>query len=456
MRYFFCLFILITFSICNTNAQEYTIEGIIEEYPEQTIYIADFYGDQHKIIDSTGINENGFFTFLFDEDKPAGIYRIIMKNNNFFDIIFNKENVRIITKANDPVQNLEIINSIENKLYYDYLNKKGLISYKIDLIQPVVRYYPDEDNYYKITKEKFIFIQNDLNDYIDSITSNHPNLFVTEIIKNEKEPFLNPDYSPFEQNMYSRVHYFDDVDFSDTTLLRSDVFSSKILGYLSLYQNNNLTKDQLENRFIQAVDTILKKTRVNQQVFEFTLNYLIGGFEHYGFNKVLEYIADNSDFEESCEYTGKKSKLQQRIETLKRLATGKQAPDFSAFDLDSNLITLSEIDNEYTLLLFWASWCPHCKEILPEFKKFADNHEELVTISISVDTSKTDYLEFIEKGNYDWINICDYKGWDNYIAETYGIYATPTLLLLDNDRTIIAKPTNVYELKRALNKEKQH
>lgn len=434
------------------SQEKYTIEGIIENYQEGKLYLSNFYGDQNKIIDSVETDNKGYFQFGLEPSRATGLYRIILENNNFFDLIFNKENIRILTEASKLIESLEIISSKENNIYYGFLEKRGQTEYKIELLHPVVRFYPQENKFYPEARKEFVQIQNALQKYTDSIVAKYPEFYTTKIISMESKPALDPDLSPFEQKIYLRTHYFDNADFTDTSLLRSDVLSSKLIGYLSFFQNNSFTKDQLEESFIQAVDTILKKTRVNQLIYEFTLDYLIGGFNQYNFNKVLEYIAEHSHLEESCDYSEKTSELEKRIDVLKRLANGKEAPDFSVNDIAGKPVKLSSIDKDNILLVFYASWCPHCNHLIPELSEFYNNYEndDIEVIAVSIDTSENAYNNFLKQGNYNWINVCDFVGWDTQTAELYGIYATPTMILLNRDKIITGKPGNLFELKGVL------
>ena len=446
---FFSFVLMLLFA--SASGQEHTIEGIIENYNNNQIYIANFYGDQDRIIDSLQTDEQGYFKFSMPENAATGKYRVIMKNNKYFDLVYNDENIRILTKSDSPIEHMDVLNSEENQLFYDYIKRQSLTQYKLELLQPVVTYYPGNTDFYAEAEDEFMAVQENMQQFIDSVEQAMPGSYALKIMKSEQEPLRDPELSAFEQKIYMQQHFFDHVDFSDTSLMRSDVFSTKLIGYLGLYQNSNFTKDQLENAFIRAVDTILLKTRVNRDVYEFAIEYLIGGFNQYNFNKVLDYIAENSEFDESCDYEEEKSELEKRIETMKKLAIGKTAPDFTAATTSGDQVTLSELDDDYVLLVFWASWCPHCTKQLPELEKFYhDNPYDLEVISVSNDSSRSEYEAFIETGDYDWINICDFTGWNNEVAELYGIHATPTLILLNEDREIIAKPDNTRSLESIL------
>jgi len=104
------------------------------------------------------------------------------------------------------------------------------------------------------------------------------------------------------------------------------------------------------------------------------------------------------------------------------------------------------------LLVFWASWCPHCLTVLPEIKKLYENDDvaDFEVVAISVDTSANDWKAEIKKGGFNWINCSDLNGWNSKAADDYNIYATPSMVLLDKEKNIIEKPITKNELKKAI------
>jgi len=52
----------------------------------------------------------------------------------------------------------------------------------------------------------------------------------------------------------------------------------------------------------------------------------------------------------------------------------RQAPDFTVTDEQGSTYRLSDFRGKPVVLNFWASWCPPCREEMPEFDKV---HEEL-------------------------------------------------------------------------------
>jgi len=249
-----------------------------------------------------------------------------------------------------------------------------------------------------------------------------------------------------------KTHYFDHVDFSDTLLIRSSILTSKVVQFMSLYQHQANSQEQLENQLLIAVDTVLNKAMVNQQTYEFLVDFFVKGFEGIGFEKGLEHIANNNQLEQFCENTERKAKLANKMELIRKLAPGKKAPAFSAVDITGQPIVLDSIKANITVLVFWASWCPHCDEVLPIIKSYYNitNRDEMEVVAFSVDTSEEDLKQAIEDGGYTWINVGELKGWDGEIIDEYGIAATPTIFILGKDKTILSKPLGKEQIKTDL------
>jgi thiol-disulfide isomerase/thioredoxin len=284
----------------------------------------------------------------------------------------------------------------------------------------------------------------------------HPDLYALRIFKLYRTPFLSAKLSKDERLSLLKQHYFDKVNFNDTLLLNSPAFANKAISYLALYSDNRMPKKQLETEFIKAVTIMLGAASVNREVFKYLLDYLVGGFEKYHFDEVITYIADNFQDPYACEDQQRKSSLQKKLETFKKISIGKIAPELNLPDPKNKLIRLSELQSEYTLLVFWSSDCPHCSELLPKLKTLYDNQKpkRFEILAVSVDTSRIAWTGYIRNEKLDWLNVSDLKGFSGKPADDYNIYATPTIFLLDGEKTIVSKPITYRETEQALRDQK--
>ncbi len=448
------IYLIAAFLVMGTFSfsQDYSISGTISGLESGEIYLMRIQGDKKKIVDTAFTDQTGSFEIALKDDFPVGQYAIFAGPKKAVELIYNHENIRFVTSGFTASDQVQIIESVENLIYYDYLSIKGLNLYKLDLLKPLLEYYPTDDLFYQEALQKAIQLQQEINTRANKLIEENPNTIVSRFIQVDRPVFADPQLNEAQQKIYLKSNYFNESDFLDTILTRSNILTSKVIGYLSLYQERNLSQEDLENQLVIAVDTVLEKAFANQQVYEFLIDFLIGGFEAIGFEKGLEHIASHNLLSELCVNSERKLELENKMGLIKKLAIGQPAPDFEITALSGSTIKLSAVNAEKTVLVFWASWCPHCEDILPVFKEYynPENTTKLEIIGISIDESESDWKAAVENNGFNWINIAELKGWDGPIIDDYGVVATPVFFVLDKDKKIIAKPGNERDLRKSL------
>jgi thiol-disulfide isomerase/thioredoxin len=139
------------------------------------------------------------------------------------------------------------------------------------------------------------------------------------------------------------------------------------------------------------------------------------------------------------------------LEGYEKMAPGKKAPDILIPEEDGRQLRLYDLDHDYILVLFWASWCPHCTSFLKQLNTwYRDKSIDIEVFAVSIDTSRFAWEEQCMIGSYPWINTLSNAGWDGKAPKDYNVYATPMLFLLDRERKIIAKPLTFKEFKKEI------
>ncbi|MCX6257800.1 MAG: thioredoxin-like domain-containing protein [Bacteroidia bacterium] len=443
--------VIFSFSIYGQN--EFILKINVKGLPGKVIYLADFYGDKNKFIDTTVTNAYGTATFVMNDSRQPGMYHIVFDKDRFADVIYNREDITVSTVASNPMDSLVVESSTENKIYYGFLHYDQEYELKDGLLNSLVEMYPRKEAFYKQSVDEYNRVQKDRDDEIARISASYPDAFATKFVKLQKLPYIDPAMKESDRFSYLKLHFFDYTDFNDVNLLRSDAYTNKVINYLKLYSNRQLNQAQLEDQFRIAVDIILESAaKGNRLVYDYIVDYLTRGFEKFGFDKVNLHIAEKYKEQSACENEARKSDLQTRLENYQKLAEGKIAPEFEIPDDKGNKISMASVKTDYTVLLFWASWCPHCASMLPDINTIYESQtiKKFEIIAYSLDNEEADWRNALAKGNFTWISCCDFKGWNSKISVDYNIYATPTMYVLDKNRKIIAKPITPDQLRDAV------
>ncbi len=400
-------------------------------------------GEAVIFIDSiTSSNEQFIFNL---NNKHSGFYRLSF-GNSLIDFLYDKENIELEADAGNISGSLKIIRSESNTIYYDFIRINKDYKTRSDLLRLMLTNYPVKDDYYKQTKEKLAQVEEEYLRFVNVTSQNNPNSFIARYIRSAQLPVVESD-DPLK---YLRSHSLDMVNFYDDELIYSDVFTNKTIEYLSYYQDPQLPMALLEQQFMPAVDSILSRARVNEEVYKQVVEYLLDGFKKFGFDNILKFIAENYVIRDDlCLDNTLGDALDRRIKQVKNFKPGTSVPDIILPDSSGAMIQLKKIEAEHILILFYASWCPHCRTIIPElYNRYKSQKEKkFEVLAVSIDSSRTDWLQFIKANNLNWINVSDLKGWEEQAALDYYIYATPTMFLIDKEKNLVSMPETLDAVK---------
>ena len=122
------------------------------------------------------------------------------------------------------------------------------------------------------------------------------------------------------------------------------------------------------------------------------------------------------------------------------------AIDFTLEDQFGNTHSLADYKGKTIFLNIWATWCPPCREEMPDIEKlYADygyNKEDVVILGVAFpndendftqEGSKQDVIDFLAEKKYTYPTLMDTKG-DLLLG--YGISAFPTTFMIDADGNI--------------------
>lgn len=443
-------FVILLHIILSVTAFSQQIKFGIKNSSENKANLFTLSGEKLTFVDSIFTSKAGQFSFS-NQNLHTGFYRLVFDKHKSITFLNDGNEIELNADAENIPESLQAINSESNKLYYHFVQLNRDYKTKSELLQLILSRYPKNDDYYDLTKQKLNELQYDYIKFVNMTSQKEPRSFIARYVKSSQLPVINTDLPLEEQLDYLKKHSLDNVDFNDDELINSDCFTNKSIEYLTHFRNPQLPMGFLEQEFKKAVDTLLTKASVNIFVYQHVADYLVDGFRQFGFDNVVDYIIENYVVKDDlCLDEQTENSIRNRINQSKLLTIGSKAPNIILPNENGNEINLEKIKADKILLIFYASRCPHCKDLLPEIHKLYKEKNKFEVVAVSLDESKEEWKNFISENNLDWINLSDLKGWESKAGQDYYIYATPTMFMLDGGNNILSKPTNLQEINQLL------
>ena len=115
-----------------------------------------------------------------------------------------------------------------------------------------------------------------------------------------------------------------------------------------------------------------------------------------------------------------------------------KAIDFKLKDLNGKEMSLSDLKGKKVFLNFWATWCPPCKEEMPEIQKLYEETKNsgVVIVAVEIGEPLITVKSFIDSNKYSFKVLLDS---DQGVSSKYNIASIPTSYFIDVDGNIISK-----------------
>ena len=119
-------------------------------------------------------------------------------------------------------------------------------------------------------------------------------------------------------------------------------------------------------------------------------------------------------------------------------AGAEKAPDFTLKDLEGNTVSLSDYIGKNVYINFFATWCPPCRDEMPEIEKIYQKYKDegIVVLAVDLGEDRDTVKSFIEENKYNFKVLLDS---DQNVAEQYNITSIPVSVFIDKKGNIAAK-----------------
>jgi thiol-disulfide isomerase/thioredoxin len=446
------LIILLILFQTTTQSIAQSISGNLSLLANQSIKLEGFNGLKTYLISTTTIDEKGDFTLTFSKSDYGVAYLLSADNKPYF-VIINEEELMLSGEALSYVESLKVLKGKENIWFEQYANEQPKREQALSAWAYLNKLYASDSLFKKekksqkaIQKEQQRLIKQE-QQFLNKLPANSYARWYLPTRKLVSSVSSIAQYR--SEEIPATVSAFRKLDYTDPRLYKSGLFKDAIESHFWLLENSGKTLDSVFVEMKNSIDAMMVKLVFNEKILNELTDFLFDLLERHSLYQASEYLAIKVLNEVSCTIN---SDLANQLETYRAMKKGNIAPEILFTGMQSNLRNmegmqnLSDLQSDYTVVVFGASWCPKCTEELPEIAKLYPNWKtnKVEVVLVSLDDKPQDFEKFTQ--SFPFLSICDFQKWDSRIAKDYFVFGTPTMYLLDKDRKIILRPNSVKQM----------
>ncbi len=462
-------------------AQGHAIKINLKGAKDTMVYLVKYTWDQQYIADTCKNVKNGEIVFKGKNDLDKGVYILVSEAKGvYFDLFVNESQKFTISADMADISNTLKSDSKENQDFFTYIKfitgkNKDFGKYRSETAG-----MNSKDSAAYMTK-KLGELNDEVKKFETDFMARVKGTFVYDVLnlKMEKEPKEVPKASNNRPDSiysyyYYRNHFFDGVNFKDERIIRTPFFDDRVKRYFDQVLLSH------PDTIIAEIDKMMAKCTEGNLVYNLLLGYFTYKYEQskiMGFDKIFVHVADKYVISGHAKevYTDETvKKIKERVDIMRNLLLDAKVSDLYVIDttdgakvrkmgfdtavtvdgitklynknidaLNMMFKTLYNVQAKYTVLVFWAVDCGHCKTEIPklnqELSKLKSEIDFKVFAVQTKDELYNDWKKFIVTEKLgDFIHVYD-PVHINDLKNRFDIYSTPVIYILDKDKRIKGK-----------------
>ncbi|MFA7616137.1 MAG: TlpA disulfide reductase family protein [Weeksellaceae bacterium] len=412
---------------------QFKISGEIKNYSEKPVMVRMNKGAGDKLVNRVETDKNGKFSINIPQ-KYSGIVSLTnLQRSSTIEVLTDNEDVDLTAAYAPDGTFKEIVfkkgaNAIGFQNYQSFQNLNDL---KNNIFPLLKSQYDSSDEFYQaITKEEARISK--LNPAVElpllkyySQVSELANAQVDN--KSTGEIYTN--------KILSRLNRDNDY------LEGSGYLSTLVLNYFRYSIIGATSQEEINSTVEKEIDHLLEVSDIETPRGQNVLSAIFMVLPKEQFGSLLEkYYSKANNL--TCEITEElKSNL-----AAHNMTVGNKVPDIKFKEAVKGFKSLYDVKANQKIIVFWASWCPACRDEMPFIKEYYQTFKkeggEIVAISLDFDQNE---FKNATK-DFDWLNYTELSQWDTQGVEEFGVSSTPTLFLVDKDNNLIKKASHISEL----------
>ena len=416
-----------------------------------------FYAEQNFKIDTTFIQADGSIRFQRKGGYPQGFYYLSFAKERYLQIILG-EDQQFVMESNiaNPDGDMKVIGSDENQAFFENLKFEKIGSPKFTQVGNALKAEKEGSPKFKELKAQQKALVDERKAHLQELYKKYPNTLFAKFKEAGQNPDLREDV-PQESVVYHyRQEFWDNVDFSDRRLLRTQVINNKLKRYFQ-----ELTPQNQDSIFSSA-ESLCERLYMYPEYFRFVTVWVLNNYEpnkttlmdpEKVFVRMIQkfFTHDKAFWADSLEVFA----LQQRSGEMANSLIGDKGPNVISKDLQGKTHTLFDSKAEYLIVYMFTPTCEHCQEETPKLVEWYNEwHKEGVDVyAIALDTNEKELGDYIKKTKMPFS--CVWDPTNRSIYAKYYVDITPEIYVLDRDRKIIGRNLKVFQIETIINLDKE-
>ena len=386
-------------------------------------------------MDTASIHSDGIFNMPVAIDH-AGLYTLRF-GNSVYDLILSPAETEIYFSTEldrNTYKNIQVSHSSENMAYQSFISVYS--SYDGKLKEHFIN-CESGDSCEKVLHRL-------LTEYADALTKiqvNYNATYTADVLCKMKMPDVAKDIKSTAATF--RKGYFQQVDFSDESLLNTPVYKDMIKSFASfliepLYSKQEQFVSYLMDR-AKTNPVMLNKTAVTlfDELYKLPREKMLGMF-------ITWYKENKAAVNDVV--------LETKIQALSKVMPGQTYTNIMLRDTMATLQSLKDmvVKSKCTMVLFWSSECSHCKEEMPQIKElYGKYHSKGFNIyAVSVDYAANKWQAYLREQKLPWVNVYNTMETNPNPGMQYMLTSTPTIILIDRNGVIVHRFTPKNKLEK--------
>lgn len=437
---------------------------------KDTVYLANYYGKNLYYFDTAYVNGTSVALFKKKKELRPGIFAVVIPGGKRMELVIAEPAFSATADTSDLEESIVYTNSRENTEFERYKKTIGSFTKRAEGLKEKGEKGKSSDALKALDKEVKDFQLKFMQDNKDLLIGQ----YVTLLLDVEIPEFpKNPDGSrdSISTYYYYRDHYFDRVNLKNDYMTNTALFANKLEYWM-------------DKIVLQHPDTIVKMTRfmtdkmVNGgDLYKYTVEYVTTTYNKskiIGMDAVFVGLAHEYFLAGKTAWvdTARMRKIKEYVAKTEPLLLGKPAHPLSLVDTTmKNWKRLYDMKDDIIVLVFWEPSCGHCKKAMPILAEYFNKTKgkDFGVYAVSPD-SDADWTKFIHENKMEgFTNVTVLPGLNadqpklisliqsgttdlkslNY-KDTYDVYSTPTVYILDKNKKILLKQVSVEQIEELI------